>query len=288
MAKSSTDGTALTFSGGTKRTRNVEAENLRQSNKRLRRALASRKSRYEDLLSVISHELRTPLTVIQGYTEILLDGDDAQAGRRDFLGEILKSCGQLGRLVEQAITLGRLYTGALSMAPEALGLREAVDRSLLRLADAISDKAIVLVRRFPVDLPSVWMDGIYLDAVLAALVENAIKFNTQAGHVEISARATSKQVELRIQNTGTGIPKEEFAQIFEVFDQVDSGATRDHGGLGLGLPLARRLLALADGEVRVSSPGPRRGAAFTLTLPRDPSFERPAARRRGKASRVQP
>jgi signal transduction histidine kinase len=132
------------------------------------------------------------------------------------------------------------------------------------------------------------MDGIYLDAVLAALVENAIKFNTQAGRVEISARSTRRQIELRIHNTGTGIPKGEFARIFEVFDQVDSGATRDHGGLGLGLPLARSLLALADGEIRVSSPGPRRGAAFTLNLPRDPSCGRPAARRRVEVPRVQP
>ncbi|MBM3270195.1 MAG: HAMP domain-containing histidine kinase [Candidatus Sericytochromatia bacterium] len=270
MPKTATDGSTFAFPERRSRARNAEVERLKNENVRLRRNLVPGKRVLEDLLAAISHEFRTPLTVIQGYTEILLDSANEPASRA-FLDDILESCGQLRRLVEQAITLGRLHSGMLSMAPEPIGLREAVDRALARSADAISDKALVMVRRFPPDLPLVWMDGIYLDAVLGAVVENAVKFNKQAGRVELSARARRAAVELRVSNTGIGIPREEFARIFEVFDQVDSGATRNHGGLGLGLPLARRLLALAGGGIGVSSPGPRRGAAFTLTLPRDPS-----------------
>lgn len=282
MARPSKDGETLVFPHAKRLLRPSLADEralaeqlaaLRGENADLRATTNSLEALQRDLLGIISHELRTPLTVIQGLTEILLDSGDRTVDPSEFLTQILKACGQLGRLVEQSITLARLQAGQLSPIPDALGLRETVDRVLVRYADAIREKAIILVRRFPVDLPPVWMDGICLDAVLAALIENAVKFNRDAGQISFTARVVRGRIELKIRNTGAGIPPERKSQIFELFDQVETGHTRRYGGLGLGLPLAKRILDLAGGQITASSPGPGRGAAFTLSLMKAPKHD---------------
>ena len=263
-----------------------ELAEMRAENGRLRASVDSLEALQGDLLAIISHELRTPLTVIQGLAEILLDCRDQECNSGEFLTQILRACGQLGRLVEQSITLSRLQAGQLSPSPDALGLRETVDRVLVRFADPIRDKAIIIVRKFPVDLSPVWMDGICLDAVLAALLENAVKFNKDAGRVFLSARPYHGGIELRIRNTGAGIPAKHLSQIFELFEQVETGHTRRYGGLGLGLPLVKRILDLAGGQIAVASAGPGRGATFTLTLPKAPVFDAPRANDRRKVARL--
>lgn len=280
MYRPSTDGEPRAFSHprhpvhrdlAANRPLSGEITSLREENARLKAEIESLESLQGDLLGIISHELRTPLTVIQGLTEILLDCGDRAPNPTEFLTQILKSCGQLGRLVEQSITLARLQAGQLKPSPDALGLRESVDRVVVRFADVIRDKAIIIVRKFPVDLPPVWIDGICLDAVLSALIENAVKFNKSAGRIYFTARADRRGVGLKIRNTGAGIPPENLAQIFKLFDQVETGHTRRYGGLGLGLPLVKRLLDLAGGEIAASSPGTGRGATFTLSLRRAPA-----------------
>lgn len=280
MPRPSTDGDPILFShprglasteAAERHALSREVLSLRAENAELRSTIETLESLHHELLGIIGHELRTPLTVIQGLTEILLDCGDRASDPTEFLAQILKACGQLGRLVEQSVTLARLQAGQIQPIPEALGLREAVDRVLVRFADSIREKAIIIVRRFPVDLPAVWMDGVCLDAVLAALIENAVKFNKVAGRIHFTARTCRGAVELKIRNTGAGIPPDSLTQIFDLFDQVDTGHTRQYGGLGLGLPLVKRILDLAGGQITVSSPGPGRGASFTLRLIKAPT-----------------
>ncbi|MBU6430258.1 MAG: HAMP domain-containing histidine kinase, partial [Cyanobacteria bacterium REEB65] len=194
------------------------------------------------------------------------------AADAEFLNPIFKACRQLSAMVERCILLNRVFSGELAIDPQPLELWEAVDSVLREFADRIDDAALVVRRSFPASLPQVCFDGLCLEAILKALVDNAIKFNHPAGSIDILAQGrrcngSRPGVALRIRNTGEGIPADRMESIFRLFDQVELGPTRRYGGLGLGLPLAKHLLEHSGAKIRAVSPGSGRGATFTLWLP---------------------
>ena len=119
------------------------------------------------------------------------------------------------------------------------------------------------------DLPTLTTDAAKLKVVLKNLIDNAMKF-TDAGEVRITARAVGEGVELAVIDTGIGIAPEALPIIFDAFRQVDGSMTRRHGGVGLGLHLAHRLVELLGGKIEVES-APGRGSTFRVWIPRQPA-----------------
>lgn len=223
---------------------------------------------HDDILANIGHELRTPLTIIQGLSEILLDDatDVLPPQYRDFLRQIHQASRKLGQLAETSIMLTKLNSGYLKIHPIPIQLDEAVSRVVGQYREEIEAKRLTLTMEFPAAMPLVWADGLCLEIALQALLDNAIKFNVEGGRIAFSAEATPERVCLALSDSGVGIPKAKLPALFAVFGQLESGSTRRFGGLGLGLPLVKKLMAGMGGDIAADSPGSNLGSTFTLSL----------------------
>lgn len=241
-------------------------------NQVLQRALEQRRrlATPHDVLANIGHELRTPLTIIQGLSEILLDDLDRQGLgpelQQDFLRQIHRASLSLGKLVETSIMLTKIDTGRLQLHLHPLQLREAVERVLGQYREEIAARSLTVQGEAVDDLPPVQADGFCLELTLQALFDNAIKFNVQSGSITWRAWLQGERVMLAISDSGVGIPPEKLHALYTVFGQIDSGPTRRFGGLGLGLPLVRKILRSLGGDIRADSPGIDQGATFTCTF----------------------
>lgn len=223
-----------------------------------------------DVLANIGHELRTPLTIIQGLSEILLDeleeGNVDADQHRDFLRQIHRASVALGKLVETSIMLTKLNAGHLTIHLQPLHVGEAIERVIGQYADEVLAKELDVELDVGAELPLAWADGLCLELALQALYDNAIKFNHQRGHIRWQARADGQAVRVTLLDSGVGIPAEKLHSLFTVFGQLDSGSTRRYGGLGLGLPLVRKLIESLGGQIDAASRGTNQGASFTFTL----------------------
>lgn len=224
----------------------------------------------DDVLANIGHELRTPLTIIQGLSEILLDElDDGRldaSEHRDFMRQIHRASVALGKLVEMSIMLTKINAGHLTLHMQPLHVTEAIERVISQYSEEISAKNLHVELSAPSELPLVWADGFCLELALQALYDNAIKFNVQGGRICWQVSCEGETVQVAITDTGVGIPSEKLPELFAVFGQLESGPTRRYGGLGLGLPLVRKLLESLGGDIDAHSPGPNEGATFTCLL----------------------
>lgn len=223
-----------------------------------------------ELLANIGHELRTPLTVIQGLSEILLDEaegyDLPPEQERDFLFQIHRASLALGKLVETSIMLTRIDTGQLELQLQALQLREAMERVLAQYEEELDARRLKVAGEVMAGLPPVWADGFCLELCLQALIDNAIKFNVQEGQLHWRAWQQGTQVHLSVTDSGVGIAPEQLHGLYQVFGQIDSSPTRRFGGLGLGLPLVRKIMVSLGGDIRADSPGVNHGATFTCSF----------------------
>jgi signal transduction histidine kinase len=235
----------------------------------------------------VSHELRTPLTSIIGYSEMLVAGiaGDLNDEQRDFIGTIHEKGEQLLELIKGLLDLTKLESGTLSMhkldTPVLPILRDIV-HTLMPTARA---KGVVLSATGDSGLPTLWGDAARLRQVFLNLTENAIKFTPSGGSVTLSAGMVHVElqpdddgpaivlrgvkrpmVEVRVADTGIGIPESERARVFDAFYQVDSSSTREQGGTGLGLSIVKRLVDAHDGAVFVEDNSPR-GTVVVVRVP---------------------
>jgi PAS domain S-box-containing protein len=219
-----------------------------------------------EFLATMSHELRTPLSIILGYTSLLLEEGDAFPAhdRLAVLQRIDQSAHELLDLITAVLDMRRLEAGRLSIEVTSVsvpGLLTDLQSDTLALQE---HSGLVFVWRVDEPLPLLQTDAGKLKIVLKNLLGNAIKF-TEQGTVTVQARSQEKGVEIRVQDTGRGIPPEALEQIFEPFYQVDE-ATRRPGGTGLGLSIVQRLIALLGGRIAVES-AVGSGSVFRVWVP---------------------
>ena len=253
----------------TERSRDTYAE-LEQQNRRLEEMVArlSELDRMKSsFLQTISHELRTPLTSVIGYAEMLIEGLAGPLGteQQEYVRTILGKGEQLLGLINALIEFSKAEAGAVSLSRGNLELGAVVRDVLDQLRPEIRKKRIEV--RVASPLPRAFADREKLRKALEHILGNAVKFTPEGGQIEVGGEESETEVRLRVVDTGIGIPKDAAARIFEPFFQADATSTREYGGAGIGLSIAKRFLEVQEGRVAGES-AVGRGSTFFVYLPR--------------------
>ncbi|HLX00841.1 MAG TPA: response regulator [Trinickia sp.] len=248
------------------RTLAEERERLLAS-ERAARTEAERASRVKDeFVATLSHELRTPLNAIVGWTQILMRDASEPERVRKGLEVIERNARAQARMVDDLLDLSRIMAGKLRLDLERLDLGDIVEYVIRSVQPAADAKEIRITPSLEPAGP-VQGDPARLQQVVWNLMSNAIKFTGKRGTVEVLLRRVEGEVELTLSDTGRGIKPEFLAHVFERFRQEDTGTTRQHGGLGLGLSIAKQLVEMHGGRIEAMSDGEGCGATFVVRLP---------------------
>ena len=221
-----------------------------------------------EFLGVMSHEFRTPLNLIMGHAGMMQEGmlGELSNEQRNSLERIMQCSDDLLAMVMSILEASTIDTGAARVDNQDFDPKDLLEE--LRTASAVPEgKTFTLVWNWAADLPRLKTDREKLKQVLEHLIDNAFKF-CDRGRVVISAEIASNPslVKFAVADTGTGIAPEALPLVFEKFRQSDSSMTRPHGGVGLGLYIAKKFTELLGGELCVSSELGN-GSIFTVTLP---------------------
>ena len=231
--------------------------------------------RKDEFLATLAHELRNPLAPIRFALETLKGQtlSPASARGRDV---IERQVGQLVRLVDDLLDVGRITTGkmVLRREPADLGhlMRTAVE-SIMPLVSATGHTLTVTLPDTPCVVAS---DGARLVQVFANVLNNAVKFTPHGGQIWFTADRQGDTVVVRIRDTGMGIAADVLPRVFDMFQQAEPLLERSAGGLGIGLTLARRLVEMHQGRIAVTSPGPGQGTEVEIRLPASGVLHTPA------------
>jgi len=260
----------------TQREQHAQRVRLEQATSKLERAhadlqqLDAFKSRF---FANMTHELRTPLAMILTPLELLLQGEMDQFGdaARNSFNSMYRSALKLLKLINDLLDLSRLEESRLRL--------HVAEHELVSYLRTLTDESQVLARRqgilltfaSAVERATARCDLDRLERVFVNLLSNAIKFTPSHGRVDVSMSATDARIQVVIEDDGPGFAPDQAERIFERFYQVDMDGTRQHGGAGIGLALARELIHLHGGTISASSDG-RRGARFVVTLPTAHAF----------------
>jgi signal transduction histidine kinase len=233
---------------------------------------AQRANRVKDeFLATLSHELRTPLNAILGYAQMLRGGAIAAERHEAALEVIERNAQVLTQLVGDILDVSRIVSGKMKLSVQAVELGPLFADALGTVLPAAERRGIRLTSRVATDLVTVHADPDRLRQVLWNLLTNAVKFTPAGGRVEVNAaRVAPDGVELTVIDTGRGISTDFMPFLFERFRQADGPYSREHGGLGLGLSIARNIVEMHGGTIHAESEGDGRGATFRVRLP-DPA-----------------
>jgi len=219
----------------------------------------------DEFLANVSHELRTPLTAVIGYVALMRDGlpGPINEEQRHTLDQVKDASEELLALIGDLMELTALRRGSIAAMVTDLDPREP-------LHDAVAAakgrrKQVVLEVTEPDLVPLMRSDRRTIGKALKALIDNAFKF-THDGRVRVSLQVTLDRAVYAVEDTGIGIPASAHKTIFDDFRQLDGTLTREYGGSGLGLALARRLARLVQGDITVTSE-PGAGSTFRLDVP---------------------
>lgn len=245
---------------------------LSQANVRLRDLDAAKSAFYRN----ISHELATPMTPIVGYVKLLKDGElgpltKAQEKAMRSIDECVR---RLRSTIDNLLDVTGIETGKMQFSNQEYDFLDTARRAVAAMADRIEAARLTLVEAFPRGPLLAWGDPQRLQRAITSLLDNAAKFTPPGGVVGVRVGwQRSGHYELVVADTGPGIPPERIARIFDAFYQVDASPTRQFGGVGVGLAIARRTAQGLGGDLRVASPCNEviegvtfLGAAFSLTV----------------------
>jgi signal transduction histidine kinase len=221
-------------------------------------------ARIADMISKIAHELRSPLTSVKGFSSMLIGKWDrfTDEQRRQFVETIHADAERMGRIVSEVLDLARMEAGRLQLNPVPVALKELAQRAITRMQDLPGHERIEMV--IPNDLTA-QADPERMEAVIAHLLENALKFS-DSGRIAIEGRVSADgMAELSVSDNGVGIESQRLPHVF-------AGPSSDHSratpsGTGLGLYLSRGLVEAHGGTIDVAS-RPGRGSVFTISIPR--------------------
>jgi PAS domain S-box-containing protein len=238
----------------------------------------------DEFLATVSHELRTPLSAILGWSRMLAGGQLDEDKRRRAIEAIERNAQAQAKLVDDILDVARGMAGNVRLEMTTIDLAAVAHRGVDAIAPAAAAKKIqVEVASGPAPVHVVG-DAARLQQVVWNLVSNAVKFTPAGGRVAVAVEPVDGHAELKVAESGAGIPRAFLPYVFDKFRQADGSFTRQHGGLGLGLAIARHLVELHGGSIEARSEGEGKGATFVARIPlaepqpdqREPHLSRPA------------
>ena len=218
-----------------------------------------------DFIAIASHELRTPLSVILGYATFLKE--DAQGEVSAHASAVLNSALRMRNLIEDMTNLRYLKLGEAELNREHLPLAAIFQSAQNDVLGMVEAKGHVLEVTMPDMSLVVVVDRIKFGMALTNLLNNAIKFTPSGGWITLTYERKPGAVWIEVRDNGVGIPQDQLERIFEEFHQVEDHMTRQHGGMGLGLSIAKALVEAHGGRIWAESDGPGRGSTFYINLP---------------------
>jgi len=229
--------------------------------------LRSELRRRDEFIATLGHELRNPLSVLTTASQIFKMEGATTADKKHAAEVIGRQVQHVTRLVNDLLDMERIDHGKLQLDVRPVDLREIVTNTLeARRADAERRQQSLTLQLTP-DPVVVDADAVRLAQVVSNLVDNAVKYTPDAGHINVAVNADGREAVIVVEDDGAGIPPERADSIFEPFVQLAQSRHAERGGLGLGLPLVRRLTELHGGKVDVTSGGQGRGSRFAVHLP---------------------
>ena len=228
-------------------------------------------------LANVTHELRTPLHSIISYGALILEGfveGELSTEQEEHIQFMVRRAEDLSHLVDDMLDLSKIEADRIEVTPEPLDLAHGLTEVVNQLKPLANNKGLYLALEMEESIPRVMADGHRLRQVAINLVSNAIKFTDKGGvTIRCCEIKQGDMVNVSVNDTGIGISPAALGYIFEAFRQADGSTTRQFGGTGLGLTIARKLIELQGGEVAVES-APGQGTTFSFTLPVAPAHVR--------------
>jgi signal transduction histidine kinase len=218
-----------------------------------------------EFIAITSHELRTPLGLILGHSTFLreLVGNDY----KEQVDVIIRSATRLKEIIENLSSVDNFQTGGASLRLRKVSVKRIIEDVSASFRDMAMEKGVMLKSEIDRNQDLlVDADGSKIAIVLSNLVKNALTFTNNGGHVTIRGGLDSGYVKVVVEDDGVGIPAKELSQIFERFYQVESHLTRRHGGMGLGLSVAKVMVQMHGGRIWAES-AEGAGSTFTFLLP---------------------
>jgi two-component system CheB/CheR fusion protein len=232
------------------------------------RATAERANRAKDeFISTISHELRTPLNTIRLWARMLGSERLPEQDRVEGIRMIDRSAEAQQHLIDDLLDVSRMSSGQLRLNPRLTRLADAVRGAIESVRPSADGRKVHINADLSDEVGVVRADPERIQQVMWNLISNAVKFTPSGGHIDVSMARQGEQVHIVVKDTGAGISPEFLPHVFERFRQAEVVTTRQHGGLGLGLAIAKQLVELHEGSIKAASEGPGHGATFTVRLP---------------------
>ena len=221
----------------------------------------------DEFLATLSHELRTPLNAILGYTRLLQSGMIEADKRSRALVTVERNASALTQIVEDILDVSRIISGKIRLSIQPVDVSQVVKNAVETMTPAADAKQIRVQTILDPRAGPISGDPDRLLQVVWNLLSNAVKFTPKQGIVQMRVERINSHVEIVVSDTGIGIAPDFLPHIFERFRQADSGTTRAHGGIGLGLAIVRHLIELHGGTIHVASGGKDQGSTFRVRLP---------------------
>lgn len=222
----------------------------------------------KDFLANVSHELRTPLSMMQGYSEALVDDIvESPEERKEIAQIIYDESLRMTRLVKQLLDLALMEAEHLELYVTEVRLELLLEKIVRKFSNLAKEQEIELIEEYTPTSQLVHVDPDRFEQILTNLIDNAIRHTPAQGKVIVRLKEERNYMQIAVQDSGSGIPEEDLAFVFERFYKADKARTRGDGGTGIGLSIVKHLVEAHKGSIQVHSKLGE-GTTFTIKLPK--------------------